>query len=225
VRNLLNAGTKVHRDLLQFYSPLPRPQFENVIIYGLKAVESVSAQALFVSTGTLMENFAFVNYLACTDVAAQWRDSGKHVLFWNFTCVRPDAAAKINTGGLLFRDLPDRKDRPKRHTNIPNLSMRNCVLQRMTVRNTGSIPSVEDVSWADNMHYIDTRSAGSVSPGTNVTTGGTLGTIFRDPTRGDFTPAPGSPLRGRVRRPLIPVDALGRPWGSPDAIVAVGVGK
>jgi hypothetical protein len=224
VRNLQDAGTGLHRDLLQFYSPSPRPAFENVIVYGVKDVHNVAAQALFCSTGYLMENMAFVNYLASTNVAGQWRDSGKHVLFWNFTCVRPDAAASINTGGLLFRDLPVRAGQTLRRTNIPNLSMRNCVLQRMTVQSTGTTPSLANQSWADNMHYIDIRSTGAVWPGTNVTTSGSHSTLFRDPVHGDYRPRTGSILRGRVRQPFVPTDALGQPWQPVDAIGAAGIG-
>jgi hypothetical protein len=137
--------------------------------------------------------------------------------------VRTDAAASVTTGGLLIRDFGSTR-KAVQVTTISDLSMRNCVLQRLAVLSTGSSPSISNQTWADNMHYIDTHSTGSGSPGTHVTTGGTLASLFRNPLKDDFTPAPDSPLRGRERPYTVPADVFGLPWQAVDAIGAAGAG-
>jgi len=217
VRNVINLDD-AHNDVMQFFNPEPRSGFENVIVYGVKAVHGIDAQALFVQqygSDVVYRNFAFVNYLAYASYAAQWQNPAEHLLLWNVEILSPAKDVDANKGGLVFGDVDARV------TNVHDLSMRGCVLQRLVLAQSGREPSASDPSWARNDHFLDVDSHLAVAPGFDATTGGTAASLFEDPSNDDFTPTPDSGLRRRGAKPLVPADVSGRPRRSPDAIGAV----
>jgi len=218
VKNIVNLDD-THNDLVQFWDPTPRTGFENIVFYGLKAVQNIDAQALFVQQpGSTIhyDNFAFVNYLAYATIGGQWQNPGTHVLVWNSEFLSPPAALATNKGGLMFCDLDTRP------TSVHDVSIRGTVLQRLNALQTGSEPSLTDTSWASDNHYVDVTSWLSLSVGANATTGGSTTTLFVDPANGDFTPLATSPLVSRLQTLLVPADGGLRVRKSPDAVGAVG---
>jgi hypothetical protein len=219
VRNVVNLDD-THNDVMQFFKPEPRSGFENVIVYGVKAVHGIDAQALFVQQygdDVVYRNFAFVNYLVYAPFAAQWQNPAEHVLLWNVEIVSPPEDLGANKGGLVFADVGSRA------TNVHDLSVRGCVLQRLALAATGPEPSASDPTWADGNHYLDIASYLASAPGADATTGGSAASLFEDASNDDFTPVPGSDIAGRAARPLVPADVYGRPRRSPDAIGAVAI--
>ncbi len=217
VKNLVNRDD-THNDVVQFWDPQPRSGFENIIFYGMKAVQNIDAQALFVQqpgASVHYDNFAFVNYITYATIGAQWQNPGTHLLLWNCDILSPDAALSVNKGGFMFCDLDPRP------TSVHDVSVRNCVFQRFNVLQTGAEPSLLDTKWADNNHYVDVASYMALSPGTNATTGGTLASLVTGAVAGDFAPATGSPLLSRCQKLLAPADVTLHARKTPDAIGAV----
>ena len=56
--------------------------------------------------------------------------------------------------------------------------------------------------------------------GTNVTTGGTLSSLFADSASGNYEPAANSQLLGRLSELLVPCDVNGRKRSVPDRVGA-----
>lgn len=210
VRDLLNLdGT--HNDVMQFNAPDDGDPFENIILYGIRAVDNIAGQSFFIATQVPMHrDIAVVNYItaATGGGGAQWNDRADHVLFWNYT---------ILNQSFVIRDA-GQSDEP---IYITNLSMQNCVFDALKLTHSGPWPSMDDQSWAKNNHYIDMETYGSVAPGEGATTGGTYAQLFMNPAGNNFRPAPTSPLANRVFDPLVPVDAALHVHGSPAAIGAM----
>ncbi len=210
VRDLVNVdGT--HNDLMQFYGPQGSDPFENIIIYGLKAVDNVAGQSFFIATGAPMHrDFAVVNYISNSTGGggAQWGDPADHVLFWNYTVLNQSFV--IRDGGQA-----------EEATWITNFSLRNSVVNSLKINHSGVAPTMSDQSWAMNNHYIDMDSFGSQAAGQGATTGGTYQTLFVNPASHNFKPKPGSILTNRVQTPLAPADAENQPVGESAAIGAL----
>jgi hypothetical protein len=222
IKNIVNLDD-THNDVIQFWDTYPRTSVENVIVYGLKAVDHIEAQALFVQqygSDVSYDNFAFVNFMTYAIYGAQWQNPGTHLLLWNMDILSPPDALDLNKGGFMFCDVTDGS---RRVTNVHDVSVRGCVLQRFNALQTGSEPSVADLSWAECNHFIDVTSYTSTAPGTDATTGGSYSSIFRDPSKLDFAPAAGSALLNRTRTLFVASDVFGHARkSSSDAVGAVG---
>ena len=210
VWDLLNLdGT--HNDVMQFYSNSGSDPFENIIIYGMRAIDNVAGQSFFVASNTIdngmHRDWAVVNYLssATGNGGAQWGGPADHVLLWNYQ--------QMNRGFTL-RDNSE-------STTITNFSIRDSVFNHFRMSHTGAVPNLQDTSWAENNHYIDMGVFQARSPGRNATTGGTYASLFIDADNGDYRPRPDSPLASRTSVPLIPIDVDGMVRGSTGSIGAL----
>lgn len=203
IENLIHVdGNATHPDVMQFHSNAGNDPFENIIIYGLKAVHNIAGQALFVSVDTadngINRDWAIVNYNtdATGGGGAQLNNNTDHFLLWNLT---------IANQGFAIRDSQYASNGP---TSMTNLSIRNSVFHKFMLNSTGDSPTFADSSWADNNHYIDVTSYGAQAPGNQTTSGGTYEQLFVAPAEGDFRPAANSILVER-EAPLVPVDLEG----------------
>jgi hypothetical protein len=222
-KNVVNYDDD-HCDVLQFVSPPVASKFENVIVYGLKAVQNIQAQALFAQqygSTAFFENFAFVNYLSYSIYGGQWQNPAKHVLFWNMEMLSPPEALSVNKGGMMICDVTGGG---ARSTNVHDLSVKNSVFQRFNALQTGSEPSATDTSWADGCHFVDSTSYMALTAGTHASVGGTATSLFVDAAHGDFTRVAGtSLLANQIQTLLVPGDVNGRARRTPDAPGAWGV--
>jgi len=181
-----------HEDLIQFQGAADR---DNIIIYGLKAMENIRAQGLFANpkSGFGMNNVAMINWLVRPETnIAQYNAAGNHVLLWHLTFLDRD-----------WRSVDDNNP-----FNIRNGSIRNCVFHRYG----GAIGEFRDVS---NNHFLTGSGHGS-----NYTTGGTASSFFDS----NYVPI-SSVLLNRVQSDDIvtAADINGRPidGATADAIGAV----
>ncbi len=210
VRDLLNLGP-THNDVMQFYSNVGVDPFENIIIYGLRAVDNIAGQSFFVATKTaengMHRDWAVVNYLAAAQGSggAQFGGRMDHFLLWNYQQL---------TRGFMIRDASEQ-------THITNFSVRDSVFNYFRMSHTGEQPNLLDQSWASNNHYIDMEIYQARSPGVRATTGGTPASLFVNAEYGDFRPRPESVLVNRVATPLVPADAAGELRGTSGSIGAL----
>jgi hypothetical protein len=211
VQDLVPVVQGVHPDLVQ-WDAAPGSQIENMVVYGLKADDIIS-QGLFIRLNAgspTPENLAFVNCDMHVQGSTQFLHDIHHMLIWNCNFLTSGGSG----GSFIMSDDVDQT------TTIHNLSLRNTVIQYFSAHCTTE-PLVTDPSWADNNHFIDMTTYGAMSPGTNVTTGSSVDSLFRAfPT--DTTPAAGSVLVNRVTTLLVPADAAGVARSVPDAIGAFG---
>jgi len=124
-------GGGAHPDLIQFNG-----DFENVIIYGLKATE-VWAQGIFSrgSSGIPDRDMAFVNIeIDAKNYLSQWLQSADHLLFWNVS--------------FLGRALNISNDPGRGPTVLRHLSVRECVIEDLRLDPT--IPEAETQVWLGN---------------------------------------------------------------------------
>lgn len=185
------GSTDAHPDVWQIYSPHSIP--DNWILYNIKAMDC-KAQGFFVGGTERIENFAMVNVLM--DVRGfthQVHGSVRHMVIKN---------------SVLGSSFTWRTD------NVQNLRVSGTVFQKLQTFNA-SLSTILAGSTFENNHYIDATSFGAVSPGAGATNGGD---IFAG--AGDFRPAPGSTLVGRISSGAPAADLVGvrRP-----ALSAVGV--
>lgn len=111
VHDVRKEGGGAHPDLIQFNG-----DFENVIVYGLKATE-IWAQGIFSrgSSGIPDRDMAFVNIeIDAKNYLSQWLQSADHVLFWNVS--------------FLGRALNISNDPGRDPTVLRYLSVRECVI-------------------------------------------------------------------------------------------------
>ncbi len=187
IRNVLPVGRAAHRDICQFTDSC-----ENVIVYGLRAVENISAQGIFArratnNPGGRIVGAAFVNYLVRPiNHYGQWSMPADHILMWHFE--------------FLGRPFRFREDGDGLPTHLSNISVRNSVFEKFNYYAT--TPATAALSM-DNNHFI--RDGGF---GTRATAGDPL---FADASAGDFRPMAGSLLRNRVSVVLVPGDLSGEP--------------
>jgi hypothetical protein len=220
VHDMRYGNPYVHSDVIQFYDGLgANGQFENVAIYGLKSrrIGGVGEGVLALlirnySTVPSHRDLAFVNCDLEYAGNAQILHSISHLLIWHCDFL-PNPVS--NTGGtLLLRDDPP--DSPA--TVLHNFSLRNSVLSYFS-NSCQTEPVVATPaggeSWADENHIV-------VGPavGTNVTSGGTLSSLFVDPANGNYEPSASSQLRGRLSELLVPCDLNGRVRTVPDCLGA-----
>jgi len=196
VTNIVNPPESgFHSDVLQYFAVAEA--FDNIIVYNLRAYNN-NAQGFHIGytghiKGPEWSNFAFVNMLNdFSSPTAQWIPDANHVLWWNLT---------FPSMVVFIRDNPLGEP-----TTIRNLSICNSVFNRFGMDATGG-PSRSDLSWASNNHFIDTTTYGAMTVGSLYTTGGTLTSLFNNPSLKDYRPASASALQGRVATPKIPCDA------------------
>lgn len=210
IKNLLNLdGT--HNDVMQFYANAGADPFENIILYGLKAVDNVAGQSLFVRADAAdFRDWAIVNYHtnATGGGGAQWQETIDHLLLWNIAIMNQGFVIRDNISG----NSP---------TTITNLSVRDSIFHTFRLSLTGSTPNMNDQRWASNNHYIDGSSYQALAPGERATVGGDYQTLFMAPQQNDFRPRPGSVLTNRVTEPLAPVDVNLVPRSIPASIGAL----
>jgi len=197
-------GSGFHADTYQINS---NSQVDNVILYGLKGT-NLDAQGIFTRAGNYgygpHSNIAIVNVLLeC--ILYSGRKSAldrsiDHLLLWNVTMVKDGGGG----GYLLMRNDGSV------NTVYTDLDIRNCVFEDLQYSATS--PSLSDLSWATNNHYI--APSGS-TPGSLLTTGNAG---FMDEPNDDYRPGPGSVLLGRVPNPLVPGDLFGQPVLPPGSI-------
>lgn len=206
-RNIINPdGTGFHSDVLQYHTQTV--PMENIIVYNLRAVNNES-QAWNVGythrgTGPTWSNMAFVNVVieqSPNGFSSSWAADVNHLLWWNMT---------IPVGFVFLIDHPDVQDGVYFPTRLQNFSVRGCVFHKFNLSVTSGVPTLSDPTWADNNHFIDVTSHGTMSAGTRVSTGGTLGDLFADPVGNDFSARLNSALCNREGSPLLPNDSLGR---------------
>ncbi|MBI3844938.1 MAG: hypothetical protein HY292_09900, partial [Planctomycetes bacterium] len=203
-----STGTDAHPDVVQYNGC-----FDNTIVYGLRAL-GCKSEGIFARDGASSErasNQAFVNVLIelRSSLLGQWLVPCDHLLFWHVTFV-----------GNAFLVADDAGPPPKR-TTLRNLSIRNSVFEKLMLDD--SIVGDRDRERAvSNNHFIDTASfSKGVAPGDVASRGGSLSTLFTDPSGRDYRPSERSPLRRRVTTLLVPVDAAGRRLVPPAAIGAL----
>lgn len=152
---------------------------------------NAGAQGIFVSGDAPVSNVAFVNVLI---------EMANHSYLNQWRC---------SADHLLFWNV-SLVNRPLvfRHEKIRNLSIRDSVFFELRGVDFRRFPDA-----ASNNHFVK---------------GGGLGAKFTlgdpqwtDEQRSDYRPAPGSPLRGRVRSPLVPQDALGTTMSVPASVGAI----
>lgn len=191
------TGFIEHPDIMQFFG-----NFENIIVYGLVAIDDIDAQGMFVRRDATdpgrFTNGAFVNYLVNTDRYSQWTHEGEHILFWQFQIVGQD---------MMVRDDGDIPNRPAR---LDLSSVRNSVFNELKYQSQGTPLSAIDIR---NNHFIEGAPLGD-----EATTGNPR---FWDVARHDFRPRPGSPLLDRVLLLLLPADVANHPLEEPAAVGAV----
>lgn len=181
-----------HPDLVQYTRGL-----DNVIIYGLHAV-NVRGQGIFAKPTSLnINNVALVNLMVEVEggYKSEWEPNSDHILMWNNSYVNHT---------FLFTG-----------TGANHVSIRNNFFEKFL--NVGS-------GWViDNNHY---RNGTGSTPGTNTTTGGSSSAMFMDPGGDDYRPVLGQPIAGQQRptlilSPLAPADSLGNPWSLPASVGAL----
>ncbi len=109
-----DTGSTAHPDLVQFNG-----DFENVIVYGLRATE-VWAQGIFSrgSNGVPDRDLAFVNIeIDARSHLSQWLQSADHLLFWN-----------VSFKGRSWKLANDPKGTT---TELTNLSVRDCAVDSL----------------------------------------------------------------------------------------------
>ncbi len=193
-----------HADVIQWY--ITNDEWDNIIVYGLKAVESVHSQAFFgrqYNNHMPFSNAAFVNcLLAPSSNFGQWQLGGRHQLFWNFKYVGRNGADTR----FLFRD-----DTSGTAARWENLVVRNSVFEGVQWWASQDITQ-NNIKFQNN-HFITGSPIGEYA-----TTGNPM---FRDPVSGDFAPGVGSPLLYRSEQKLAPADIMNRKLVLPAAIGAV----
>jgi hypothetical protein len=220
VHDMRYGKSGVHSDLIQFFDGMgANGQFENIAIYGLRTRRVGAAgegvQGLFIRnyyTVPAHEDLAFVDCEFEFAGNSQILHSVNHLLIWHCDFL-PNPVT--NTGGtLLLADDPP--DSPV--TLLHNFSLRNSVLNYFSDSCTqGAVvnsPAGAE-TWADGNHVVTGPAVG-----TNVTTGGTLSSLFTDPANGNFEPSPSSQLKGRLSELLVPCDLNGRARTVPDCVGA-----
>ncbi|MGE3109791.1 MAG: hypothetical protein AB7G11_17000 [Phycisphaerales bacterium] len=216
VRNIVNPeGTGFHSDVLQYHTQ--ETPFENIIVYNLRAVNN-TAQAWNVGytrrgTGPAWSDVALVNVMNEQDAAgysSSWAADVNHLLWWNLT---------IPVGFVFIIDHPGEQEGQVYQTRLHNFSMKGCVLRKFNNTVTSGEPSQSDPAWATDNHFIDVTSYGTMTAGTQFTTGGTMEQLFADPGGKDFSARPGSPLCNRGT--AVVVDSVGRGTGQFRAIGAL----
>ncbi|MGI9013766.1 MAG: hypothetical protein ACR2GY_05880 [Phycisphaerales bacterium] len=200
VRNIDNRGIVAHPDVAQYHGT----DFDNVIIFGLWAVDRIDAQGLFsrrAGVDGTFNNSAFVNYVVkTTEHNGQWQQTSDHLLFWHFVHLVRPFAFRDDSGSLqngLF-------------TRLTNLSIRNSVFNSLLYE-TSFGPSEQEL--ADNCHF---ERLGTY--GTNATEGDPM---FEDEDAFLFYPSADSPLRGRVGPIIVPYDLHGTPVSLTRSIGAI----
>jgi hypothetical protein len=191
------TGFIEHPDIMQFFG-----NFENVIVYGLAAIDNIDAQGMFVRRDSAdpgrFTNAAFVNYLVNTDRYSQWTHEGDHILFWHFQIVGQD---------MMIRDDGDIPTRPAR---LDNSSIRQSVFNELKYQSVGT--PLQRIDIRDN-HFVEGEALGE-----NATTGNAR---FWNAAELDFRPRPGSPLSDRVLELLVPADVANWQLMVPGSIGAV----
>lgn len=190
-----------HSDVIQWY--ITREGWDNVIVYGLEAVEDIYSQAFFgrqYDNYMPMSNAAFVNILlAPQHHFGQWQLGGTHQLFWNFSHIGSDDA----DSRFLFRN-----DTSGSTTRWEHLQVRNSVFHGVEWWNS------QDPEGAD-IHFVNNHFAKGRVFGEEATTGDP---VFLDPLRSNFTPGPGSPLLGRSQSLLVPGDLRNKQLVAPASL-------
>lgn len=193
----------VHPDVYQVYAGSNR----NIIIYGLKALDVVS-QGINIGQGAdVTDDVAVVNCLIEQRAGAHTRNflpaasagTSNHVVLWHHTMVN------ISTTDS--------------YTGQRNLDTIGCVFGGFSHAGDGDISG-----WRFDQNHFG--SAGSAI-GTNSSAGDpqyvAKATWDGDTltSEGDYRPAVGSPLVGRVAEPLVPIDVDGNLRGTPTAAGAM----
>jgi len=197
VRDIDNTGIQAHPDVLQFYGS----DFDNVIVYGLRAVEDIDAQGFFSRRNQNDDGWftdsAFVNVLLRSDRAGQWQQNADHVLLWHFSYIgnklwiRDDSAVAQN--GFT--------------TRLKDFSLLNSVLDRVVYEVSFGPPHTQI---ARDLHIIDGDTFG-----TDCTTGDPR---FVNEAQYDYHPAAISPLNDRVNPLAVRYDLELTPVGLPGSI-------
>jgi hypothetical protein len=220
VHDMRYGKPSVHADVIQFFNGFgANKEFENVAFYGLKTrkvgATGEGVQGLFIRNYQAVPSHRDVAFVNCDMEYAgnsQILHSVSHLLIWHCNFM-PNPAT--NSGGtLLLADDPP--DSPV--TLLHNFSLRNSVLNFFsdscqTEPVVASPPGGE--TWADGNHVVYGPAVG-----TNVTSGGTLSSLFADPANGNYEPSADSQLRGRLPELLVPCDLNGRVRTVPDCVGA-----
>ncbi len=198
-------STQFHGDVFHWFQE--SNSLENFILYGVRAVDfdsqGVFAEVMPAAGGegpfVTMDNVAMVDVHMSKDASSAsgswWNRSTNHLLLWN----------------VSFPDQPFRWGQSEVGTVLENVSIVGSVFHAFSISDLPASSDVRHVHYTNPDYYLGTF------PGTDVTFGDPG---FKDPENGDYTPRPSSPLLGRVRSLLVPVDAAGRVRRVPDAVGA-----
>jgi hypothetical protein len=210
--NDINAGTSgAHPDVMDLDDPTHACQ--NYIFYGIRALNSDSQGFAFENTGTFTDNrdIAVVNCLILKNIIDPLQCSFflpvNHLLVWNNTFADIQWDWRTNVlGGAQFTNVSVKG-------NVFYAKIADPVRITETQLTTMAV--------MDQNHYIRTNAVNSffMTPGTNVTTLGTLGSLFQDSVM--FRPQTGSPLVNRMAAPVTAADLYGQQRTSPTSVGAV----
>jgi hypothetical protein len=196
IRDLVRVGN-IHADVWQWHTG--GRNIDNVIVFGLNATENVRAQSLFVrgmqDQSHEVENWAIVNYLVRDwgGGNAQWGHKANHILIWN---------SGIVGGNSFMVRSSDTTANGTYIIELRNFQIRNSVFNGFSYGAT----NLYDVT-VNNNHF-----ASSNNPyGTNYTLSPDFEGVLVNISAGDFRPAQGSPLLGRVNEVIVPFDIRGNP--------------
>jgi hypothetical protein len=170
----------------------------NAIVYNLKAINTPSAQGIFIANGNYSSNMAFVNiHITDSDIYSQFAvPNMNHFLIRG--CTLPE---------MEFRQTVSSASNFQFYGNVHEL-----------MREEGASGEGDAViaqsGWFDQNHFRT-----GTSWGTNATTGDPAN-LFADPSSGNFSPGIDSPLLDRLSTPIYFEDVNGIRREAPDTVGA-----
>ena len=200
VNGIDRGQTEAHPDVYQIYCA--RKSFENYIVYGLIA-QNAEAQGIFAAGCESLDNVAMVNILLVRPLGSeaplfsQWHVPSNHLIF---------SGISMPNSTFLWRN-----------NEVRNVLIEGSLFQRMKTTFKGYGFARNTITYRDN-HVMSLRGGGMLIDGLDNTEGNPE---FADGNKGDFRPAPDSPLRGRVKAPFNNIDVYGNPRKIPSTIGAI----
>ncbi|MFW6155140.1 MAG: hypothetical protein ACOC95_07990 [Planctomycetota bacterium] len=190
------ADTPRHPDIVQIYAT----DWENCIIYGLKAVEGIRAQGI---SPVQPHDMAVVNCVIQRE---------------------EDSDAQMNLGTpinhYLIQNCTFNQRIVLRTTDVQNFVIRGTVLGNLGTYDGVTREQMNDWTFCSDLHLANVGSTDVIEDGAGTITVGDP--LYVDPAAMDFRPADGSPLLDRMA-PFVPVDITGTPRLDPTPIGAYEV--